>query len=61
MINDYSLPADHRIAQGWEETVDANLIHLLKTSLAKNARESASMNTTSITVSALAIYLSAIF
>jgi Bardet-Biedl syndrome 9 protein len=29
--------------QGWEETMDASLTYLLKTSLAKNAKESATL------------------
>mmetsp|Transcript_10029 Transcript_10029/g.8982 ORF Transcript_10029/g.8982 Transcript_10029/m.8982 type:complete len:941 (-) Transcript_10029:906-3728(-) len=40
------------IDQGWEETVDANLMYLLKTSLAKNIKESASLNNTSLEIPA---------
>jgi len=31
--------------QGWEETVDASLTYLLKTSMAKNAKDTASLST----------------
>lgn len=37
--------------QGWEETVNASVMFLLKTALAKNVKESASLQGTSMEVS----------
>lgn len=36
------------LEQGWEETVDASLTYLLKTSLAKNVKESTTLNNSSL-------------